>query len=120
MDDSILNSVKSPMSLSLDDTVFDDELIIHINSVFYILKQLGVGPEEGYSIEDSTNTWDEFTNDQALVSILRVYFYLKVRLLFDPPSSSALMSAMQEQANEYEWRIHIKADMDYAKEASNG
>ena len=108
--ESILNSIKKMLGLDENYTAFDADIIIHINSVFMILNQLGVGPDGGYKIEDATNTWDEFTSGDLSIEAVKSYIYLKVRLIFDPPQNSSLMQAMQSQINELEWRLNITAE----------
>jgi hypothetical protein len=106
MSNSILQSTKKTLGLAEDYTAFDQDIIMHINSVFSTLVMLGVGPETGFVIEDETDTWDEFTTDVRLNSV-KSYMYLKVRLLFDPPSTSFVLSALQEQIKELEWRMNV-------------
>ena len=107
--DSILNTVKKLLGISEYDDSFDTDLIIHINSVFTILNQLGVGPEEGYSISDNNNTWDEFIPASGpLMEAVKSYVYLKVRLgFFDPPTSSAVINALNSSINELEFRLKV-------------
>ena len=109
--DSILTSIKKLLGITAEYKQFDPDLIIHINSVFLILKQLGIGPEQGFSISGEYETWDQFlpegsTNFEAVKS----YMHIKVKLLFDPPTSSAVMEAMNRMASEYEWRLDIEAE----------
>ncbi|HRC95282.1 MAG TPA: hypothetical protein PK317_00635 [Coprothermobacter proteolyticus] len=106
MSNSILQSTKKTLGLAEDYTAFDQDIIMHINSVFSTLVMLGVGPETGFVIEDETDTWEEFTTDVRLNSV-KSYMYLKVRLLFDPPSTSFVLSALQEQIKELEWRMNV-------------
>lgn len=106
MSNSILQSTKKTLGLAEDYTAFDQDIIMHINSVFSTLLMLGVGPETGFVIEDETDTWEEFTTDVRLNSV-KSYMYLKVRLLFDPPSTSFVLSALQEQIKELEWRMNV-------------
>lgn len=108
--ESILTSVKKQLGIVAEYTHFDTDLIIHINSVFSILNQLGVGPENGFAITDSTATWSEFLNNDLRLELVKSYVYLKVRLLFDPPTSSALLDSMNRMANEFEWRLNVAAD----------
>lgn len=108
--DSILNSIKKMLGPSEEYTHFDTDLIIHINSVFATLTQLGVGPVEGYSITGDTETWDEFLGNEETINSVKSYMYLKVKLMFDPPSSSAVMQAMTEMTKEYEWRLEVAAN----------
>lgn len=111
MNESILTSIKKLLGLTEDDTSFDLDLIIHINTVFFTLNQLGVGPSEPFRIEDKTSTWDEFV-DEGEVEAVKSYIYLKVKMLFDPPSNSALLEAMKESAKEYEWRLNVAVDTE--------
>ena len=108
--DSILTSIKKLLGITEEYEHFDQDIIMHINSVFMILTQMGVGPEEGFTISDSTTTWNEFTNDDKKIEALKSYVYLKVRLLFDPPASSSVMEAMNRSISEFEWRLNIAAD----------
>ena len=106
MSDSILLSTKKTLGLAEDYTAFDQDIIMHINSVFSVLHQLGIGPLEGFEIIDDTDTWEDFASDVRLNSI-RSYVYLRVRLLFDPPTTSFLLNALQEQIKELEWRLNV-------------
>lgn len=108
--ESILNSVKKQLGIMEEYTHFDDVLIIHINSVLMILTQLGVGPEEGFIIEDDTTTWTEYIPDVIKCQAVKSYVYLKVRLLFDPPASSALIESMNRLISELEYRLNIEAE----------
>lgn len=110
MTDSILNDIKKLLGIDNTYTEFDTDIIIHINSVFMILNQLGVGPESGYRITGSLNTWSEFTDNEYEMESVKSYIYLKVRMMFDPPQSSALMQAMNEQIKEFEWRLNVAND----------
>ena len=108
---SILNSIKKMIGgISADDEAFDADLIIHINSAFSILSQLGVGPAEGFEIKDSTAVWIEFVDDDATFNLVKSYIYLKVKLVFDPPLSSAVLECYKEQISEYEWRLNVAAE----------
>ena len=109
MDNSILNSVKrSCGGISEDDNHFDEELIMHTNMVFSTLNQMGVGPAEGFMIEDASKEWSDFiSNDASLQYFVRTYVGLKVRQVFDPPSSSALAEALKQSITELEWRISV-------------
>ncbi len=102
---SILNSIKKLIGMDESYHAFDQDLIIHINSVFYILYQLGVGrdPSMPFSITDDADEWTDFV-DANQVELVKSYVYLKVRLLFDPPQNSSLLQAMKDQIAEFEWR----------------
>lgn len=107
--DSILLSIKKMLGLEEAYKHFDQDIKMHINTVFGILTQLGVGPENGYSIEDETNTWDEFITGPNL-EMVKSYVYLRVKMLFDPGLSSVTIGAMNEQIAMLEWRINVTVD----------
>lgn len=106
MYDSILTSIKKLLGIAEDYHHFDTDLIMHINTVFMILHQMGVGPEEPFSIEDDTATWDDFLDGKNDLAAVKNYIALKVRLVFDPPTASAHMQAITEAIKEYEWRLY--------------
>ena len=109
--DSILTSIKKLLGITAEYKQFDPDLIIHINSVFLILKQLGIGPEQGFSISGEYETWDQFLPEGSTnLEAVKSYMYIKVKLLFDPPTSSAVMEAMNRIASEYEWRLNVEAE----------
>lgn len=108
--DSILTSIKKLLGIAEEYENFDSDLIMHINSVFMVLNQLGVGPSEGFSITDKTETWEDFTQNNLMIQSVKSYVYLKVRLLFDPPSSSAVMESINRQISELEWRLNLSVD----------
>lgn len=108
--ESILNSIKKLLGVSEEYTHFDADIIIHINSAFSVLTQLGAGPSEGFSISDSSKVWSDFISDMAKIEMVKSYVFLKVKLIFDPPSSSAAIDAIKTQISEYEWRIQVAVD----------
>ena len=109
--DSILTSIKKLLGITEDYTHFDQDIIMHINSVFMILTQLGVGPSNGFSIEDETSVWEDFIPNSTQLQLVKSYMYLKVRLLFDSTTlPSAVITAYSEQAKEYEWRLNVAAE----------
>ena len=108
--ESILTSIKKLLGMDEDYTAFDTDVIFHINSVFAILAQLGVGPPNGFRIEDSSTTWLEYTQDNLLIEDVKTYMYLKVKLIFDPPSSSAVIESMNKLISEFEWRLNVAAE----------
>jgi hypothetical protein len=112
MESSILKSTKK--ILGIDDTyaVFDLDIITHINSAFSTLHQLGLGPDEGFMIEDATPVWDDFLNGDNRLNSVKTYVFLKVRSLFDPPSTSYLVEAMNKQITELEWRLNVVREGD--------
>lgn len=108
--ESILTSIKKLIGYDEADDSFDTDLIMHINSVLAILRQLGVGPSEGFRIKDESTTWDEFIPEEQFLDDVKTFVYLKVRLIFDPPQSSAMMDAMNRMLSELEWRINVAAE----------
>lgn len=110
MDDSILDSIKKILGMPPDYDAFDTDLVIHINSVFGILAQLGVGPEGGFSISDNTTLWKAYLGDSKDLEMVKSYMALKVRLVFDPPTIGTVMDAMKEQIREFEWRLNVQVD----------
>lgn len=109
-EDSILTSIKKLLGIEKEYTQFDIDLIVYINSVFMVLNQLGIGPTLGYSIKDSNNLWTEFLEEGDLLNSAKSYIYLKVKLLFDPPISSASMDSTNKLINEFEWRMNVKTE----------
>lgn len=107
MSESILTSVKKVLGVSEDYTVFDPDIIMHINTVFGILNQLGIGPVNGFTIEDKNSVWTDFVGVDKNLSGVKTYVYLRVRILFDPPTSSFLLDAMNKQIQELEWRLNV-------------
>ena len=108
--DSILTSIKKMLGITEDYTHFDTDIVIHINSVFSILTQLGVGPPEGFYIQDNTRICYEYISDPNKIEMVKSYMYLKVRLLFDPPSSSSVIEAFNKQISEFEWRLNVAVE----------
>jgi hypothetical protein len=119
MKDSILLSVKKMLGLTEEYEAFDLDIITHINSVFTILTQIGVGPSNGFMIEDKTAIWTNFIKNMSLYQLVKSYMVLKVRLLFDPPTSSAVLECCKTQANEYEWRLKTMAEIQEVMEDGN-
>ena len=103
--ESILTSIKKLLGLTEDYEAFDTDIIIHINSVFMILNQLGVGPNDGFRISDKSTVWLDFTSDDKMIEAVKTYIYLKVKLIFDPPSSSTVLESYNKQISELEWRL---------------
>lgn len=107
MENSILTSTKKILGIDEAYTAFDLDIVVHINSVFSTLNQLGIGPVEGFMIEDATPTWDAFLGTDPRMNNVRTYMYLCVRLLFDPPTTSYLIDALNAQKRELEVRMNI-------------
>lgn len=109
--ESILTSIKKLLGIAEEYTQFDTDIIMHINSVFTTLTQLGVGPSEGFYIEDKESEWQEFISDVNKMQAVKTYVYLKVRLLFDPSSlGSSTLAAYERQIQELEWRLNVIAE----------
>lgn len=118
--DSILTSIKKLLGITEEYEHFDQDIIMHINTVFSVLTQLGVGPKSGYSIKDKTAVWSDFIKSDYLLEMLKSYMYLKVKLLFDPPLGNASIEVMNRQINELEWRINVTVDPCKKEENQNG
>lgn len=110
MDSSILTSIKKLLGIAEEDTSFDQDIIMHINTVFAILAQLGVGPANGFSIEDDSAIWEDYLGNATNLELVKSYVYMKVRSMFDPPTSSILADAMNKNISELEWRINTTVD----------
>lgn len=115
--ESILSSVKKMLGLLDEYEYFDTDIIMHINSVFSVLRQLGVGPKEGFAIRDANDLWSDFLPEGLKLEMVKTYVYQKVRLIFDPPASSAAVTAIEKSISEFEWRIN--AEVDYGEEVCN-
>ena len=108
--DSILESVKKLINAEGDE-YFDTDLIIHINTVFSILQQMGVGPEDGFSIDDKTSTWNEFTENEPIFNMVKTYMAIRVKMFFDIQSASSYyITQLQAELDELEWRIRHAAE----------
>ena len=116
--DSILISIKKMLGISKEYDAFDAVLIMHINTVFMNLSQLGVGPNEGFSIIDEADKWSDFISEDPRLESIKSYMYLKVKLLFDPPMNSSVMDSMATQIKEFEWRLNVSAE-DKLREEEN-
>lgn len=108
--DRILPSVKADLGIAEEYTHFDSQIIRYINSVFTILNQIGVGPSEGFHIEDELSTWTEFIENVGELELVKSYMSLRVRLMFDPPLSGTVMESINNQIREFEFRLNAAAD----------
>lgn len=124
--ESILTSIKLALGITADAKEFDGPIIMHINSVFSTLKQLGIGPKNGFMIRNDSDTWDKFLGyisipdaasvpsyneeDPLYVEMVKTYMYMKVKMVFDPPTNSSLIEAMKNQINEIEWRLTVETN----------
>jgi len=118
--ESILTSIKKLLGIEESYNHFDPDLIMHINSVFSILTQIGVGPSDGFVITGAAETWQDFLNDLNLFALVKSYMHLKVKLLFDLPLSSAAIESINRQIAEFEWRLAVAADQSREEEIQNG
>lgn len=117
--ESILTSIKLLLGITEEYDHYDPQIIMHINSVFMILRQLGVGPEKGFRIEDKIPTWSDFIpeeTDSITWDGVKTYVGAKVKLIFDPPPSSAHIEALKQVASEFEWRLNFDAEITNSSE----
>ena len=114
LEENILSSIKKLLGLNDGVTVFDTDIVIHINTVFANLTQMGVGPQDdegkniGFKISTGNEVWGDFTENDILIENVKTYVYIKVKMVFDPPTSSALIDAYNAQAKELEWRLYTQ------------
>lgn len=109
--ESILTTIKKLLGIVEDCTDFDDMLIVYINSAFSVLHQIGVGPKDGFSIEDDSEVWTDFiSDDPSTLRSVRTYIYLKVKLMFDPPQNGSLLESINRQILEHESRLNMVVD----------
>ena len=111
LDESILNSVKKLLGIQEEYEQFDPDIIMHVNSAFMILNQIGAGPEDGFRIEDKTAVWGDFTKNKINLESVKTDVYLRVKLMFDPPLSSIVTESINRMISEFEWRIQLVADV---------
>lgn len=108
-DNSILDSIKK--LLGIQNEAFDTDIVIHINSAFMVLHQLGVGPASGFQITGSTETWKQFIGDSSVqLSSVKTYIYLRVKMVFDPSGSSVVTESLERTLREYEWRLQVNSE----------
>lgn len=107
---SILTTIKKLLGIESDYTHFDSDIIIYINSVLMSLNQIGIGPDAGYAITSDTETWSNYLGASTNLEAVKSYIYLKVRLVFDPPSSDSVIKAIERQIQELEWRLNIQGE----------
>lgn len=106
--DSILDSIKKLLGLSVEDTAFNDDIIIHINTVLSSLTQMGIGPEEGIVIFDSSSLWSDVIGDSKKLQQIKTYVFHKVRLMFDPPENTNAIESINRICSELEWRLYVE------------
>lgn len=108
--DSILLSIKKLLGIDALCDQFDTDIIIQINTALMTLKQIGVGPSNGFVVTSNSETWGEFVNGSQMIEGVKTYVFLKTRLVFDPPQSSAMIEAINRQIDELEWRLNVAVD----------
>lgn len=118
--ESILTSIKKLLGIMEEYEHFDQDIIMHINSAFMVLTQLGVGPSEGFSISDGTAIWTDFVSDLTKVEAIKTYVYLKVKSVFDPPTSSAVIDSIDRTIKELEWRLNVVVETKSEESDQNG
>ncbi len=109
MEECILTSIKKLLGIADEDTSFDEDIKIHINTVFSILNQIGVGPSSGFRITDD-ETWNSFMNDALVFESVKTYVYLRVKLIFDPPLTASVMDSINNTLKELEFRLNVSAE----------
>ena len=114
MTDSIFESVKKVVGLLGDDDSFDEDILLHINSVVSTLRQLGLSIPADFYVRDDVQTWRDLLGEFRDLDLVKSYMAMKVRLMFDPPSSSFGLKSMEEMVKEYEWRINVLTDQPYS------
>ena len=108
--ESILTSIKKLLGMPEEYTAFDTDVTMHINSVFSILRQLGIGPPEGFVIKDKSAIWSDFLGDDVTLELVKTYMYMKVKLIFDPPLNASVLQSYKESIAEFEWRGNVEAE----------
>ena len=108
--ESILTSVKKLLGIAEEYTQFDTDIIIHINTIFMALQQMGIGPNDGFFITDENDLWTDFMEDSILLNSVKTYMYLRVKLLFDPPLTSSTVDSFNKLISELEFRMNSKAE----------
>lgn len=110
MEESILNTIKKMLGPDSSYEVFDTDIIVHINSAFSTLAQIGVGPKHGFRITGPEETWGQYLGESIDLDSVKTYIYMKVKMVFDPPTNSFVQKAMEESCKEIEWRLNVATD----------
>lgn len=111
---SILTSIKKMLGITEEYEHFDTDIIIHINTAIATLTQLGIGPQQGFTVTDKDDIWSDFISDDPRLEMVKSFIYLKVKLLFDPPASSVVVDAIKQSIQELEWRLVVTAEQPLA------
>lgn len=120
MNESILNTIKKMLGMDAEYTAFDTDIIVHINSCFMKLNQLGVGPDTPFFITGKDETWTSFFGGNDDIEAAKTYIYINVKLVFDPPTSSFVVEALKEMEKEYEWRLMAQVEKPVEEEGGEG
>lgn len=121
MNESILTTIKKMLGIAEDYDAFDTDIIVNINTVFMTLTQIGVGPDKGFSIKSKDEKWSDFiSEDDDNLEGVKTYIYIKVKLVFDPPTTSFVLEALKNMATELEWRLSIESESSEIGGESNG
>lgn len=115
-DGSILMSIKRLLNVDPEETAFDTQIGMFINEEFMTLHQLGIGPDEGFYVNDANTRWTDFSDDKSLINTVKTYIYYRVRLAFDPPASSIVADAINSRIAELQFRLNCQAERDYGKD----
>lgn len=112
MDDSILATIRKMLvGMVSDDTGFDGELLLHINTAIMTLRQAGVGPQNGFLVESAADTWDDYLGDDiGMLQMVKDYIFLSVKIVFDPPTNSSVLQTYKDLMQEYIWRLREQTD----------
>ena len=116
--ESILDSIKKLIGIEDTETYFDSDIVTGVNSAFSSLNQIGIGPDDGFSISDNTKVWNNYLTNVRTLELVKSYVHLKTKLLFDPPSSSSIVDIINKEISEFEWRLNIIKTTK--QEAQNG
>lgn len=108
--ESILTSIKKQLMIDQDYTYYDPDIILNVNTAFNVLNQLGCGPEDGFEIKDDSTTWEEYTNNNKCLNMVKSYIFIYCKIVFDPPTSSFALDALKEQLKELTFRINVQVD----------
>lgn len=117
-DQSILMSIKKLLNVDEEDPAFDTDIGMLINAEFMTLHQLGIGPDDGFSIHEADTKWTDFSDDSTLIESVKTYIYMKVRMIFDPPASSVVADAFNARIHELEFRMNAQAERDWKNQNS--
>lgn len=110
---SILVSIKKLLGLDIAYNVFDEDIMLFINSTILSLRQIGVEIPPGFTVKSDIENWEDMIGDTKRLEAVKSYIFIKVKLMFDPPTSSFVIKAYEDQLKELEWRINAEVDKAY-------